>query len=224
MSETPPPIRPAQPPKKREPSALRDLAGSDELRPPLNLTELLEILVHEGLLTEAQGADIESRTMTLRSQVLKDRVGSVRSQAAARYDVSAAEIITASAMPNAKRERRLIDEDCIAECIAESAMYPYKKLDPLKLDNKLITNTLSRAFAHRHVVVPVSREANHLTLAVTDPFDSTLQESLSSMLDRIDLRRQCKARRARDHRARSADARGHRVSRSGASGRRRGVR
>jgi general secretion pathway protein E len=184
MSTTPPERRaPKTPPKKREPAALRDLAGAEELRPPLSLTELLEILVHAGLLLEANSADIESRTMTLRSQVLKDRVGSVRSQAAARYDVSPSEIVTAAAMPNAKRERRLIDEDTIAECLAESAMYPYKKLDPLKLDNKLITSTISRAFAHRHVVVPVAREANRLTLAITDPFDSTLQESLSNMLD-----------------------------------------
>ncbi len=184
MSEKTPPTRPAaRPAKKPEPSALRDLAGSDELRPPLSLTELLELLVHAGLLDEAQSADIESRTMTLRSQVLKEKVGSVRSQAAARYDVSAPEIVVAACMPNAKRERRLIDEDTIAECIAEAAMFPYKKLDPLKLDNKLITATLSRAFAHRHVVVPVSREANRITLAITDPFDSTLQESLTNMLD-----------------------------------------
>jgi general secretion pathway protein E len=167
----------------------RDVAGGyatpleqGELRAQLNLTELVGLLVDKGLMTEPQASDIESRALTLRSQVVKENVGSVRSQAAARYDASAAEIVTAAKFRHAKLERRHLDEEAIAECLADSALFTYKKLDPLKLDSELISQTLSRAFAHRHVVVPVEKDSEGLLLAITDPYDTTLLESLQGML------------------------------------------
>jgi general secretion pathway protein E len=168
-----------------ESNALGDpeaIQSRDELRPPLSLSELLEILVDQNLLSQNQSTDIESRTMTLRSVVLKDKVGSVRSQAASRYDASPAEIVTAAHLPHPQHKRKKIDEDSVAECLAEATLYPYQKLDPLILDNDLITSTFSRAFSHRHVVIPLSRDGNTLELAITDPYDSSLRENLESML------------------------------------------
>jgi general secretion pathway protein E len=158
------------------------IQSRDELRPPLSLSELLEALVGKGLLSQEQSTDIESRTMTLRSVVLKDKVGSVRSQAASRYDASPAEIVTAAKLPHPEHKRRKIDEETIAECLAEATLYPYQKLDPLKLDNDLITSTFSRAFSHRHVVIPLANDGTTLELAITDPYDSALRENLENML------------------------------------------
>ena len=56
------------------------------IRPALGLEELLELLVEHQLLEEGQAREVAGRATTLRSSVLKERVGSVRSQAAARYD------------------------------------------------------------------------------------------------------------------------------------------
>ncbi len=53
-----------------------------DLRPPLGLQELLGILTTREVLTAERAKDIEMRSATLRSRVLKERVGSVRSQAA----------------------------------------------------------------------------------------------------------------------------------------------
>ena len=160
-----------------------DVHARDELRPPLSLSELAELLVKKELLSPAQAAEIESRTMTLRSQVLRERVGSVRSQAAARYDTSPAEIVASANLAHPLEPRRKLGEEAIAQCLAEAALYSYKKLDPLQLDNDLITRTFSRAYAHRHVVAPVAKDAEGLELAITDPFDSALRDSLESMLD-----------------------------------------
>jgi hypothetical protein len=70
------------------------------MRPALGLEETLELLVKQGLLDEPQAREVESRVTTLRSSVLKERVGSVRSQAAARYDVSPAETVAAAHFPH----------------------------------------------------------------------------------------------------------------------------
>ena len=90
---------------------------------------------HPWVLSAERAKDIELRSTTLRSRVLKDRVGSVRSQAAARYDVSPAELVAAALVPHPTLPNRLVDEDTIAETLAEAVGQPYLKIDPLKLDN-----------------------------------------------------------------------------------------
>ena len=153
-----------------------------ELHPPLGLQELLGILTTREVLSAERAREIEVRSATLRSRVLKDRVGSVRSQAAARYDVSPAELVAAALVAHPTLPSRVVDEDTIAEALAQAADLPYLKIDPLTLDNELISKTLSRPFARRHVVVPVARDGDMVRLAVWDPMDSALRESLQQAI------------------------------------------
>jgi general secretion pathway protein E len=153
-----------------------------EMRPPLSLEEILEKLVRAERIPVEKARDVAARAKTLSSQVLKDRVGSVRSQAAARYEVSPAEIISTAHLYDSQNPKREVDEDAIAQVIADAADLPYLKIDPLSVDGELVTRTLSRPFARRHAVIPVGRDGDTLHLAVTDPYDSALRESLSSLI------------------------------------------
>jgi len=159
-------------------------AVGDEPRSPLALEELLELLTAAGLLTGEQGNEIAARATTLRSRVLKQQVGSVRSQAAARYHATPAEIVVAADLQNPKNPRRKLDQDAVAECIAGAAAIEYLKLDPLRINGELATKTLSRPFARRHAVIPVGETNTGLRVAVTDPFDSALRDSLESLVQR----------------------------------------
>src|SRR5262245_45673371 len=127
----------ADPPKGKLPANEPPKPG--EPRPPLLLSELTQMLVSAKLMTPQQAKDVEGRETTLRSRVLKERVGSVRSQAAAKYDVSAAEVVAAAALPHAQKEHRKLDKDAIAQCIAAASGLRYLKIGPLKLDNALIS-------------------------------------------------------------------------------------
>ncbi len=151
-------------------------------RPPLSLVELLEMLRRDGVLDEQQTKDIAARETTLRSRVLKERVGSVRSQAASRYEVSPAEIIVAASVAHPTHAHRRLDEDVIAEVLATHSELPYEKLDPLRLDSDLITKTLSRPFVRRHAVIPVGRSGDALRIAITDPFDSALLSQIDDLI------------------------------------------
>ena len=71
-----------------------------------------------------------------------------------------------------------LEEDRIVEEVAGSLGIPYKKIDKLKVDIKLITDTVSRKFAERHSVLPLSLQGNLLTIAIADPFAVALIESL----------------------------------------------
>ncbi|MBW2269712.1 MAG: type II/IV secretion system protein [Deltaproteobacteria bacterium] len=152
------------------------------LRPALSLEELLEILVRRELATPDAARDVLARATTLRSRLVKDRVGSVRSQAAARYVVTPAEIVTTAALPHPGLKRGLIQEDTIAELLAEEAGLPYHKIDPLQVDNDLVAKTLSRPFARHHVVIPIRRDADGLCLTSVDPFDGALRETLENLI------------------------------------------
>jgi len=166
-------------PDRLSAEAVERVAGEvGELRPPLGLQELLGILTTREVVSAERAKDIEVRSATLRSRVLKERVGSVRSQAASRYDVAPAEIVAAALAPHPKVDNRVVDEDVIAEAVAAAAGLPWLKIDPLKLDNELISKALSRPFARRHVVVPVARNGDVVKLAISDPMDSGLRESL----------------------------------------------
>ncbi len=151
-------------------------------RPALGLEELLELLVRQELLSAEQARDVAARATTLRSRVLRERVGSVRSQAAARYDASPAEVVAAAELPHPAQRQRRLDEDAIAEARARASGVPYRKIDPLRIESDLVTKTLSRPFARHHVVIPLGREDGALRLAVADPFDRALRESLESVL------------------------------------------
>ena len=152
------------------------------MRPALGLEEVLGLLVQHQLLDEAQAREVAGRATTLRSSVLKERVGSVRSQAAARYDVSPAELVAAARFPHPDAKQGKIDENAVAKVLAAASGMPYLKIDPIAVDNDLVAKTLSRPFAHRHVVIPIARERDAIAIAVTDPFDTALRDSLEQLI------------------------------------------
>ncbi|MBW2400952.1 MAG: type II/IV secretion system protein [Deltaproteobacteria bacterium] len=151
-------------------------------RPALGLDEVLALLVRAELLSEQAAREIEARSTTLKSRVLKEQVGSVRSQAAARYEVSPAEIISIAGLQHPASPHRKVDLEVVAQVLADESGVPYQKIDPIKIDNDLVTKTLSRAFARRHAVIPVARNGETLTLTLTDPFDTALRDSLETLI------------------------------------------
>ena len=142
--------------------------GEDHLKRivQLHLAELCDLLVGRELLTPEQSADVLARTATLRSHVLKERVGSVRSQAAARYEATPAEIVAAANFAHPTRQNRRVDEDAIAEGLALAADLPYRKIDPVKVETDLVARTLSRPFAMRHVVIPLGEKGDAIEIAI----------------------------------------------------------
>ena len=151
-------------------------------RPPVSLDELLELLESQNLLTGEQARDIAARATTLHSRVLKERVGSVRSHIALRYEVTPAEIVAAARLAHPEQAHRRVDEDVVAQALSQATGVPYLKIDPLRIDSDLVTKTLSRPFARRHAVIPVGQSGESLCFAVIDPHDTSLRESLESLI------------------------------------------
>jgi general secretion pathway protein E len=65
--------------------------------------------------------------------------------------------------------------------LAAAVGIPYEKIDPIHLDARLITKTLSRPFARGNSVLPLRKSGSRLTVAVENPFDHELIHTLQSL-------------------------------------------
>ena len=141
----------------------------------LSTSYLVDLLLAQKLIDQEQARRARLRESFLRQKLLSERGG-----AQSRYRVSPIEVLAALelTMPDGRR----LSEDRIVETLAAEVGIPYYKIDPLKLDGKLVTETLSRAFANHNVVLPIKHEAGNLVMAIADPFNITLRDSLRRTL------------------------------------------
>jgi general secretion pathway protein E len=141
------------------------------LRNQFDLALVTRALERAHLLTLVQMGEITAREPVLRQRLAKER-GNGRP-----YEVSPIELIASIGLPHPTRTGAVLDEDLISEVVAREAGVGYQKIDPLKLDMKLITQTMSRPYAERHAALPLS-SGDRLVVAVANPFDSELLEFL----------------------------------------------
>ncbi|MCP4672686.1 MAG: type II/IV secretion system protein [Desulfobacula sp.] len=64
-----------------------------------------------------------------------------------------------------------VDEDLIYKALAHAWKVPYKKIDPLKLELNIVTGTISKSFAAKHLLLPLMIEEGKLIVATPDPFN-----------------------------------------------------
>ncbi len=74
-----------------------------------------------------------------------------------------------------------LTEESVMITIAKYAGLEYKKIDPLKLDVNKITKIFPRAFARNHTVIPVDITNDTVMIAVADPFDMVMLDSLKKV-------------------------------------------
>jgi general secretion pathway protein E len=82
------------------------------------------------------------------------------------------EFIAGQRLRSARDPRRLLGERELYEGLARGLGLPFQRIDPLRLDMDLVTRTIPRPFAVRHLMVPLALEDQVLTLATADPFNA----------------------------------------------------
>jgi general secretion pathway protein E len=147
-----------------------------------DLRTLCSILVDKGWLSEAQVRDVLVKENGMRQKLLREQAA-VRS-GRHRVEVLPWELLAAFHLPVQGDKSAVLDEDRLALLLAELSGLPYEKIDPLKLDMKLITQVLSRPFARRHSVLVLRQEGVELVVAVADPFDQEIVENLRRLTGR----------------------------------------
>lgn len=132
---------------------------------------MLALLREARAIDEVKERDLLSREDVLRAKFMREKFGN-NARTMTEYHVSAPELVEAAKLPHPEAPGRLIDEDILAQLLSQAAGVPYKKIDPLQIDMGLVTKTLPRGFARRHVMLPLKKSGTKLTVSISDPYDT----------------------------------------------------
>ena len=144
---------------------------------PLTLDRLLDLLLEAGLIDTSRAADARMRAPMQRRRLLREREGAGETDPV----VSHAEIVAALRLPMV--DRGLLTIAVIQQAVAAAAGVSYVDIDPLRMDAKLITSTISYAYARRNGVLPIGYEGGRLILAVHDPFLQDIRATMTAHVD-----------------------------------------
>ncbi|MBO4350298.1 MAG: type II/IV secretion system protein [Proteobacteria bacterium] len=139
------------------------------------LTDLLKILEDRGIFTSEQTQTIRIRQGVIRALIKKEKMHGSLNQ---RYEPNPVEIVLASGTIPANGV--VLEEEMLVELWANAKDVPYLRIDPLRLDAKLITESFSQNFARLNVVLPISLKDNVLTVATDYPQNDELVRMLKS--------------------------------------------
>lgn len=145
------------------------------------LNWILDLLVEEGVLREGQAQDVRNRGRDQARHILLDKRAEMRrllGRQRVAYRVTEAELVASFRFKRADQPQDPLDEELITRLIAKALQLPYVHLDPLQLDYKLVTETFGGPFAERHLVLAIDDDPQKLTLAVADPWDTELLDSI----------------------------------------------
>ncbi|MBF8251544.1 MAG: pulE-3 [Deltaproteobacteria bacterium] len=138
-----------------------------------------KLLLDKGLISEDQYKDITIKGNAQRARLQKyQETSHSRRGMHSHENVSPAEVISSFNLEIPGKNGKILTEDAITTAVAEVVGIKYMKIDPLKLNLETITSYVSRPFAQKYLMIPVSEESGVVTIAVADPFDLEAVEDL----------------------------------------------
>jgi len=148
----------------------------------LSAENVCRILLKKGLISKKQSQEIFNEKDTLQKkleklQVIKDASGHSSSKII--NPVGIIDIICFLKLDRKDDPDRELDEETIFQALAEEWKIDYKKIDPLELDLKLVTTTIPRSFAMKHLVLPIAVKDGWLTVATPNPHNLEVMEDIS---------------------------------------------
>jgi general secretion pathway protein E len=146
------------------------------------LSEILDQLVGDGLLRAGNKQDVLNRGRDQARHILLDKRAEMRRMLGRHrvaYRVTEIELISSFRFKRADAPDERVTEELITQKVAAKLGLEFVYLDPLQLDYKLVTTAFGGPFAERHLLVAVDETPEHLTIAMADPWDTELVESIA---------------------------------------------
>ncbi len=140
------------------------------------------ILVKHGLISKAQAKDLFEKKDRIRDSLeaqRKKREKSVNAVVRLENPVTMVDVFVSQNLLRADDPLLELDEDAVFAALAAEWGYPYRKVDPVKLDLNLVTTTIPRKFAMKHLVLPIAVENGELIIATSNPFNNEAIEDLA---------------------------------------------
>ena len=155
--------------------------GGHESNQPFSPKTVCQTLLKKGLISKAQAKEILGKKETIHSKLknaLKKRAEALSEVGGMADTVTIVDVIAAMDMNRADKAAGPLDEELVFQSLAEKWGVPYKKIDPLKLDLNVVTTTIPKSFARKHLVLPISVDDGILTVATPNPFNAEVMEDV----------------------------------------------
>lgn len=135
-----------------------------------------------GLISAAQGREIQRKQMNIRRRLERARAmsgNSSRSKTGISNNITIIDVIASLNLERADNPNKALDEEVIYQVLAKEWGIPFKKIDPLQLDLDLVTDTIPRSFAMKHMVLPIGIEDGYMSVATPNPFNVEAMEDIA---------------------------------------------
>ncbi len=149
-------------------------------RSRLDLDYLIGVLSRRGLISERQAkvisqkAPAQKEKLTQLHKVKRGGLSSLRRG----DEVTPVDVLASMGLKLGKGANDRLNEEAIMRMVAADLGMTFKKIDPLKLDLELVTQTIPKNFALKHMVLPVESSLETITVAVYDPFNRQVLEDI----------------------------------------------
>lgn len=151
----------------------------NDIQNRLSAQNVCRTLLKKGLITPGQAEKILKKKDVLEARLKKQKNRNQASGTRSANPVNSIDIITALNLECSGADSRVLDEELIFQTLADEWEIPFKKIDPLKLDLNLVTTTIPRSFAMKHLVLPIAIKDGHLTVATPNPFNVEVMEDIA---------------------------------------------
>jgi general secretion pathway protein E len=149
-------------------------------RSRLDLDYLIGVLSRRGLISERQGKVIAQKAPAQKeklNQLYKVKRGGLSSLRRGE-EITPVDVLASMGLKLGKGADGRLNEEDIMRMVAADLGMTFKKIDPLKLDLELVTQTIPKSFALKHMVLPVDSSLEAITVAVYDPFNRQVLEDI----------------------------------------------
>ncbi|MDP7416648.1 MAG: hypothetical protein QF888_01490 [Desulfobacterales bacterium] len=149
---------------------------------PLSAEYICQALCKKGLISQAQEAQIRKNGKSIQKKLEKDQArpnetSSVGGRIPA--PITIIDVIVSINLQRTGDPSKRLGEEIVFQTLTDAWRFPFRKMDPLKLDLNLVTTTIPRNFAMRHLVLPIAVKDGLLTVATPNPFNTEVFQDIS---------------------------------------------
>ena len=149
---------------------------------PFSAKAVCHALLRNKRISAAQAQEILHKEASLRKRLEEMRAkrqGKVGDKAALFNPITIVDVLIPLNIQRADDAFKGLDEDVIFEALAAQWEVPFQKIDPLGLDLNVVTTTIPKTFAMKHLVLPIAVQDGVLTVATANPFNVEIMEDIA---------------------------------------------
>ncbi len=142
--------------------------------------DILNLLVKKGVVSPGKAKELNANKDSLinRLVVKRKKAGLTINE----HRPTIVDVIADYGLTRGDDKKEKLTEDDIYETLSKQLGFEYKKIDPLKLDLKLVTSTVHKSFAMKNLVLPLEVVDGCLYVAMPEPYNTEVIDDLKRVV------------------------------------------